>query len=133
MNGIEAIALLVTALVVPYVVALIKNKTLTGNKARWIAIGVSVLAGVVTAFVSGIPADPIAWITCIVAAIGAVRMARRPAGHRQGQRRPAGGRQEPVHEGHRRERRKARQEEQLGQRGAPAARPAGALLRSEHG
>ncbi len=56
MNGIEAIALLVTALVVPYVVALIKNKTLTGNKARWIAIGVSVLAGVVTAFVSGIPA-----------------------------------------------------------------------------
>lgn len=69
MNGIEAIALLVTALVVPYVVALIKNKTLTGNKARWIAIGVSVLAGVVTAFVSGIPADPIAWITCIVAAM----------------------------------------------------------------
>ena len=75
MNGIEAIALLVTALVVPYVVALIKNKTLTGNKARWIAIGVSVLAGVVTAFVSGIPADPIAWITCIVAAIGAVQLA----------------------------------------------------------
>ena len=75
MNGIEAIALLITALVVPYVVALIKNKTLTGNKARWIAIGVSVLAGVVTAFVSGIPADPIAWITCIVAAIGAVQLA----------------------------------------------------------
>lgn len=75
MNGIEAIALLITALVVPYAVALIKNKTLTGNKARWIAIGVSVLAGVVTAFVSGIPADPIAWITCIVAAIGAVQLA----------------------------------------------------------
>lgn len=75
MNGIEAIALLITALVVPYAVALIKNKTLTGNKARWIAIGVSVLAGVVTAFVSGIPADPIAWIACIVAAIGAVQLA----------------------------------------------------------
>ena len=77
MNGIEAITLLVTALVVPYVVALIKNKTLTGNKARWIAIGVSVLAGVVTAFVSGIPADPIAGITCIVAAIGARSEERR--------------------------------------------------------
>lgn len=75
MTGIEAIALLVTALVVPYVVALIKNQTLTGNKARWIAIGVSVAAGVVTAFVSGIPATPLAWITCILAAVGAVQLA----------------------------------------------------------
>lgn len=75
MTGIEAIALLVTALVVPYVVALIKNQTLTGNKARWIAIGVSVAAGLVTAFVSGIPATPLAWITCILAAVGAVQLA----------------------------------------------------------
>lgn len=75
MTGIEAIALIITALVVPYVVALIKNQTLTGNKARWIAIGVSVLAGVVTALVSGIPATPLAWITCILAAVGAVQLA----------------------------------------------------------
>lgn len=75
MTGIEAIALLVTALVVPYVVALIKNQTLTGNKARWIAIGVSVAAGLVTAFVSGIPATPLAWISCILAAVGAVQLA----------------------------------------------------------
>lgn len=75
MTAIEAIALLVTALAVPYVVALIKNQTLTGNKARWIAIGVSVAAGAATALVSGIPATPAAWIVCILAAVGAVQMA----------------------------------------------------------
>lgn len=75
MSGIEAIALLITGLLVPYIVALIKNKTLTGNKARWIAIGVAVAAGAVTAFVSGVPDTPIAWIGCILAAIGAVQVA----------------------------------------------------------
>lgn len=75
MTIMEAIALVVTALVVPYVVALIRNEAITGSRARWLAIGVSVLAGIVVGFVGGIPATPGAWITCIMAAIGAVQAA----------------------------------------------------------
>lgn len=75
MTGIEAIALIVTALVVPYVVQLIKTEAMTGNAARWLAIGVSLLAGVVCAIVGGIPTTPLEWVTCIVTAIGAVQLA----------------------------------------------------------
>ncbi len=75
MTGIEAIALIVTALVVPYVVQLIKTEAMTGNAARWLAIGVSLVAGVVCALVGGIPTTPLEWVTCIVTAIGAVQLA----------------------------------------------------------
>lgn len=75
MTGIEAIALIVTALVVPYVVQLIKTEAMTGNAARWLAIGVSLVAGVVCALVGGIPTTPLEWVTCIVTAIGAVQIA----------------------------------------------------------
>lgn len=72
---IEMVALLITALIVPYVVQLIKTEAITGRKAQWIAVGLSLLAGLITAFVSGIPDTPQAWITCIMAAIGAVQFA----------------------------------------------------------
>lgn len=75
MTGIEAISLLIVAILVPYVVQLIKSETLTGNKARWIAIGISLCAGVFTALISGIPSTPAAWITCTLSAIGAVQIA----------------------------------------------------------
>ena len=75
MTGIEAIAIIVTALVVPYVVQIIKTEAMTGNVARWLAIGVSLVAGVVCALVGGVPATPIEWVTCIVTAIGAVQLA----------------------------------------------------------
>lgn len=75
MTVLEAIALLVTALVVPYVVALIRNEAITGSKARWLAVGVSVLAGIVTGFVGGIPTTIGAWVTCIFASVGAVQAA----------------------------------------------------------
>ena len=75
MTGTEAIALVVTALVVPYVVALIRNKTIAGSKARWLAIGTSLLAGVVAALVGGVPATPAAWVTCLMAAVGGVQVA----------------------------------------------------------
>lgn len=75
MTATEAIALIITALVVPYVVQLIKAEAVTGNAARWLAIGISLLAGVVCALVGGIPGTPGAWIACIVAAIGAVQLA----------------------------------------------------------
>lgn len=75
MTGIEAIALIVTALVVPYVVQLIKTEAMTGNAARWLAIGVSLVAGVVCALVGGIPTTPLEWVACIGTAIGVVQIA----------------------------------------------------------
>lgn len=75
MSAIEAISLVITAIVVPYVVALIRNRSISGAGARWLAIAVSVAAGAVAALVGGVPADPGAWVTCIFAAIGAVQVA----------------------------------------------------------
>lgn len=75
MTAIEAVTLIVTALVVPYVVQLIKTEAITGNGARWLAIGVSLIAGGACAIVGGIPDTPGAWVTCIIAAIGAVQLA----------------------------------------------------------
>lgn len=75
MTPMEAIALALTAIVIPYVVALIKGKTITGNAARWLAIGLSVLAGIVVAFVAGVPETPGELILCIFSAIGAVQAA----------------------------------------------------------
>ena len=71
----EAIALVVTGLVVPYVVALIRNEAITGNRARWLAVGVSALAGVVAAFVGGVPTSPAEVIACVFAAIGGTQVA----------------------------------------------------------
>lgn len=75
MTVMEAIAFIVTAVFVPYVVALVKGGGLTGSKARWLAVGISVLAGIVVGFVGGIPETAGAWITCVMAAIGAVQAA----------------------------------------------------------
>lgn len=75
MTWIELIAIIITAIVVPYVVQLIKTNTITGKKAQWLAIGISLVAGIVTALISGIPDTPTAWIMCIIAAIGAVQLA----------------------------------------------------------
>lgn len=75
MTIMEAIALVVTALVVPYVVALIRNEAITGNRARWLAVGVSALAGVVAAFVGGIPTSPAEVVGCAFAAVGGTQFA----------------------------------------------------------
>lgn len=75
MTSMEAIALIVTALVVPFVVQLIKQQAIVGNGARWIAIGVSVLAGICAGFVGGIPDNAGAWVTCILATVGGVQVA----------------------------------------------------------
>lgn len=71
----ELLALLVSAIAVPYIVALIRNQSITGRKAQWLAYGVSVLAGIASGFVGGIPATAGAWVTCIFAAIGGVQVA----------------------------------------------------------
>lgn len=75
MTGLEAIALVVVSLIVPFGVQLIKHEAITGNTARWVAICVSVMAGIICGFVGGIPTSPAAWITCIFAAVGGVQVA----------------------------------------------------------
>lgn len=75
MTVIEAIVLVVTVLVIPYAVQLIKREAIRGNKARWLAIGISLAAGVLAGFVGGIPATAGAWVTCVFAAIGGVQVA----------------------------------------------------------
>lgn len=74
-TAIEAICLIVTSLVVPYVVALIRNSTISGNVARWVAIGVSIVAGIAAGLIGGIPSTVGAWVTCVFASIGGVQTA----------------------------------------------------------
>ena len=75
MTEIQACLTVVTVLVVPYIVQAIKTQAMSGNAARWIAIGVSALCGALTAMANGIPADPAAWVTAIFAAVGGVQVA----------------------------------------------------------
>ncbi len=75
MTGLEALALVVASLVVPFGVQLIKHEAITGNGARWLAICVSVMAGLICGFVGGIPTTPAAWVTCLFASVGGVQVA----------------------------------------------------------
>lgn len=75
MTEIQACLTVVTVLVVPYIVQAIKTQAMSGNAARWIAIAVSALAGVLTAMAGGIPADPASWVTSIFACVGGVQVA----------------------------------------------------------
>ena len=75
MNEIQAGLTVCTVLVVPYIVQAIKSKAMTGNMARWIAIAVSALCGVLTAMSGGMPTEPAAWVTSIFACVGGVQVA----------------------------------------------------------
>ena len=71
MTEMQAIAAIVLSFAVPFAVQLI----MTGKAARILALGCSLLAGVVTGFVGGVPADPGAWVTCAFAVVGGVQAA----------------------------------------------------------
>lgn len=75
MTIMQAGAAIVLSLVVPFAVQLIKTEAMTGTAARVLALGCSLLAGVVTGFVGGMPADPGAWVTCAFAVVGGVQAA----------------------------------------------------------
>lgn len=75
MTEIQAIAAVVLSVAVPFVVQAIKTEAITGTAARVIALAASVVAGVVTALVGGVPADPAGWVTCIFALVGGVQTA----------------------------------------------------------
>ena len=75
MTEIQAGLTVCTVLLVPYIVQAIKSKAMAGNVARWIAIAVSALCGVLTAMAGGMPTEPAAWVTSIFACVGGVQVA----------------------------------------------------------
>lgn len=75
MTIMQALAAVVLSIAVPWAVQLIKTEAMTGKAARILALGCSLLAGVVTGFVGGVPADPGAWVTCAFAVVGGVQAA----------------------------------------------------------
>lgn len=75
MTIMQALAAVVLSIAVPWAVQLIKTKAMTGKAARCLALACSLLAGVVTGFVGGVPADPGAWVTCAFAVVGGVQAA----------------------------------------------------------
>lgn len=75
MTTIQAIATIISVLVIPWLVQCIKTQAMTGTTARWVSIGVSLVAGVATGFVGGIPATPGDWVTCILAVVGGIQIA----------------------------------------------------------
>ena len=72
---IQTVATIITVLVVPFLVQAVKTEAMTGQMARWVAILVSLLAGVVVGLATGIPADPQAWLTCVFAMVGGTQTA----------------------------------------------------------
>ena len=75
MTIMQALAAVVLSIAVPFAVQLIKTKAMTGKAARVLALACSLLAGIVTGFVGGVPADPGAWVTCAFAVVGGVQAA----------------------------------------------------------
>ncbi|NMM93853.1 hypothetical protein [Bifidobacterium oedipodis] len=75
MTVIQAVATVISVLVIPWLVQLIKTNTMSGVAARWTALIVSIVAGVVTGFVGGVPANPGDWVTCILAVVGGIQIA----------------------------------------------------------
>lgn len=75
MTTMQALAAIVLSIAVPFAVQLIKTEAMTGKAARCLALACSLLAGIVTGFVGGVPSDPGAWVTCAFAVVGGVQAA----------------------------------------------------------
>lgn len=75
MTEIQLACTVVLSLVLPFALQLVKMETISSNASRWVALGVSVLAGVVTGLVGGVPKDAGEWATCVFAVVGGVQAA----------------------------------------------------------
>lgn len=75
MTIIQAISTIISVLLIPWVVQLIKTQAMTGNTARWVSLAISLAAGITTGFIGGIPATPGDWVTCILAVVGGIQIA----------------------------------------------------------
>lgn len=75
MTIMQAGAAIVLSLIVPFAVQLIKTQAMEGKAARLLALTCSLLAGIVTGLVGGMPSDPSAWVTCAFSVVGGVQAA----------------------------------------------------------
>ena len=75
MTVIEAVAAIVAVVVIPFLVNAIKTKAMSGNVARWVAIIVSVIGGIIIGLIGGMPTTPEAWLTTVFAIVGGVQFA----------------------------------------------------------
>lgn len=71
---ITPIATLVICVIMPYVVNLCKKAQWSKNVKRWLAIGVSLLVGVATGVIAGMP-TPETFVTWVLAIIGGTQVA----------------------------------------------------------
>ena len=75
MEGMEAMALVATSLVVHFAVQLVKTGAVRGAAARWLAIATSLAAGAICATAAGIPESPALWAQACFAAVGGTQAA----------------------------------------------------------
>lgn len=75
MTIFEVIAAIVAVIVIPFLTNAIKTKAMSGNAARWVAIIVSIIGGIIVGLVGGVPTTPEAWLTTIFAIVGGVQVA----------------------------------------------------------
>lgn len=74
MEWVAPIATLVLCVVLPYVVNLAKQTQWSANTKRWLAIAFSVLGGIATAVLSGVP-TPETIVSWALAVIGGTQIA----------------------------------------------------------
>lgn len=75
MTVIEAVAAIVAVVIIPFLVNAIKTNAMTGNVARWVAMIVSVIGGIIVGLIGGMPTTPEAWLTTVFAIVGGVQFA----------------------------------------------------------
>lgn len=75
MAVMEAVAAIVAVVIIPFLVNAIKTSAMTGNVARWVAIIVSVIGGIIVGLMGGMPTTPEAWLTTVFAIVGGVQFA----------------------------------------------------------
>lgn len=75
MTVIEVVAAIVAVVIIPFLVNAIKTNAMTGNVARWVAMIVSVIGGIIVGLIGGVPTTPEAWLTTVFAIVGGVQFA----------------------------------------------------------
>lgn len=75
MDYVPIIATIITVIVIPWVVQLIKTETVSPRAASWLAVIISVIAGGIIGLASGIPESAQQWLVLIFTVIGGVQVA----------------------------------------------------------
>lgn len=73
MTLVQTISVVFTVLIIPWAVQLIKNQAITGKAAMGLSFLLSLAAGLIAGFLTGIPTDPAQWVGFIFAIFGGVQ------------------------------------------------------------